>query len=260
MLVIRPSQMKAFEDHALETFERSMITHLREFSPPLSATLSEDQLLNVVRLGIGNAQRDGFTLQGPVRMYLETMLLLGAEFSSDPQYPWAGTALRTHARANEGELERATRFYERLMDYRTAVNGLNDAYTLEALRRLEDFASSPISYRRENLEDSLVSEMTRIYPEKLHYVGEPAIQALLKKGISAAPQVRLDTDVRSVVLVCVMMFAFGHECTHDPLYSWIERTLVDPRITNQAARARRLETKAVTWLRHVNDYFGRSSQ
>jgi len=252
--------MQVFENLALATFERSMVAHLREFSPPLTATLSETQLLDFVRFGISCAKQDGFTLQGPVRLYLETMLLLGSKFSDDPQYPWAKTAIQTHEGGDEDELNRATRLYEHLMAYRASVNGPEDSHTLAALRKLEHFASSPILYRRDNLEDSLIADMADVYPQKLQYVGEWAVRDLLKKGISTAAQVGLGAEVRSIVLVCVLMFAFGHECVRDPLYPWIERTLVDPLITGQDARARRLEAKAVTWLRHVNDYFGRSHQ
>jgi hypothetical protein len=260
MLVIRSEQMLVFEKMALAAFERSMVAHLREFSPPLTATLSEDELLNFVRFGISCAQQDGFTLQGPVGLYLETMLLLGSKFSEDPQYPWASIAIRNHEEGDEDELKRATRLWDYLMAYRASVNGPEDSHTLAALRRLEQFALSPISYRRDNLEDSLIADMANVYPQKLQYVGEPAVRALLRKGISTATLVGLGVDVRSIVLLCVLMFAFGHECVRDPLYPWIQRTLADPLITGQDARARRLETQAVTWLRHVNDYFGRSQQ
>ena len=49
----------------------------------------------------------------------------------------------------------------------------------------------------------------------------------------------------------VLKFAFGHACTNDPLYPWILRTLKDQRIVTPAARASRLERKAITWLEHV---------
>ena len=52
-------------------------------------------------------------------------------------------------------------------------------------------------------------------------------------------------------MVVVLMFAFGHGCTDDPLYPWISRTLKNERIVDPAARAGRLEKKAVTWLEHV---------
>jgi hypothetical protein len=256
MLVIRSEQTQAFETLALAAFERSMVAHLREFSPPLTATLDEPQLLSFVRFGIACARQDGFSLQGPVRLYLETMLLLGSKFSNDLQYPWASHAIRTHE--GEDELTRATHLYEHLVAYRASVNGPEDSHTLAALRKLEQFASSQISYRRDHLEDSLITDMAKIYPQKLQYVGERAVRDLLRKGIETATHLGFGAEVRSVVLVCVLMFAFGHECLRDPLYPWIERTLVDPLIKSQGMRARRLEAKAVTWLRHVNDYFGKS--
>jgi len=51
------------------------------------------------------------------------------------------------------------------------------------------------------------------------------------------------------------MLAFGHGCGADPLYPWINKTLRDEAITEQEARAKRLEKKALTWLEHVLDYF-----
>lgn len=56
------------------------------------------------------------------------------------------------------------------------------------------------------------------------------------------------------------MFAFGHGCFDDPLYPWIARTLEDDAITDSAARAKRLETKALTWLDHVLGYFDEGGQ
>ncbi|MCY1013798.1 hypothetical protein OV079_51395 [Nannocystis pusilla] len=55
-------------------------------SPPLFKTLGEEPMLVVVRTGMAAAERHGFNLRGPVRMYLELMLLFGSRFDTDPQY------------------------------------------------------------------------------------------------------------------------------------------------------------------------------
>ena len=62
---------------------------------------------------------------------------------------------------------------------------------------------------------------------------------------------RYSFPVRGAVLLCSLMFAFGHGCTRDPLYPWISQTMEDDRITDPASRAERLEKKAITWLDHV---------
>ena len=92
--------------------------------------------------------------------------------------------------------------------------------------------------------------MHRIFPLKAAYVGEAGLKALIDEGIDEAERYRFDT-ARPRALLVVLKFAFGHGCTDDPLYPWIARTLRDERIVDPAARAARLEKKAVTWLEHV---------
>jgi hypothetical protein len=92
--------------------------------------------------------------------------------------------------------------------------------------------------------------MKRIFPQKAAYLDEKSLDALIKEGIDEARKYRFPT-VRGETLIVALMFAFGHGCTADPLYPWIERTLIDTRIVDRASRAERLEKKAVTWLEHV---------
>ena len=52
-------------------------------------------------------------------------------------------------------------------------------------------------------------------------------------------------------MMVTLMYSFGHQCTHDPLYPWIASTLNDERVADPSDRADRLERKAVIWLEHV---------
>ena len=98
----------------------------------------------------------------------------------------------------------------------------------------------------------MLQEMTRAFPQKAAYVGEEGLLALIQEGRTEARKYGFST-VRGEAMMVVLMFAFGHGCTDDPLYPWISRTLKDERIKDPAARAKRLEKKAVTWLDHVLD-------
>ena len=73
--------------------------------------------------------------------------------------------------------------------------------------------------------------------------------ALIREG--AAEARKHGFPVRGEALMVTLMFAFGHGCMGDPLYPWIGRTLKDEKIVDPAARAERLEKKALTWLDHV---------
>jgi hypothetical protein len=257
MLLIRKEQMEVFRSGALRLFEDEMIAHLAEFSPPLFKTVKEDQMRKVIRLGMNRADGYGFNLRGPVRLYLELMLLFGSFFDTDPQYPWAGEILTD--RDTGPQMQRAEWLYERTRDYRQQVNGPKDAYTLSALRTIAVFARQPLQVSASDFVPLMLRETARVYPEKTAYVGDERLEMLIDEGTSTAKTHGFST-VRGAALTVVLMFAFGHGCFGDPLYPWIARTLNDERITDSEARARRLEKKALTWLDHVLAYFDEGAE
>src|SRR5271165_3956697 len=116
MLVIRTEQMETFRDAARRTFENDMVAHLSQFSPPLFRTLGEEQLRCAIRFGTCRAAGHGFTFRGPVRLYLEAMLLFGSHFDTDPQYLWAVETLADQESAPQ--LQRAFSLYMKILDYR----------------------------------------------------------------------------------------------------------------------------------------------
>ena len=256
MLVIRESQVKVFEEVARRTFEDEMVVHLAEFSPPLFKAIGEEQMRKVVHFGVGRADSHGFTLRGPVRLYLEMMLLFGSFFDTDPQYPWAAEIL---ANRDSEQMQRAERLYEKVMDYRERVAGPEDAYTLRALRNISILARQSLELPSDNFVPAMRQEITRVYPQKAAYVGDEGIEALIRRGIEGARKQRFST-VRGAVLVTVLMLAFGHGCGADPLYPWIAGTLKDEAITDPETKAKRLERKALTWLEHVLAYFEKGAQ
>jgi hypothetical protein len=252
MLVIRKEQFDKFRAQAMRVFEAEMSDHLREFSPPLCQTLSDEQLLAAVRYGIARAEKNGFDMRGPVRLWLENALVFGSDFDTDPQYPWAAEII---GNLEMIQMHRAESLFEKTVDYRRTVGGERDAHTVEALERIRPFAAGPLPFASQHLSDHLRSAMATIFPEKAAYLGNQTLKALIDVGLKAAKQ-RGITELRGQVLVVTLMYAFGHGCLGDPLYPWIERTLSDTRIGDANARAARLERKALVWLDHVLAHFG----
>ena len=96
----------------------------------------------------------------------------------------------------------------------------------------------------------MLAALSLIFPEKAAYVGDANLAELIGEARAEAATYDFQS-VRAQVLLVALKYAFGHGCTDDPLYPWISQTLTDERISDPAARARRLETKAMTWLDHV---------
>jgi hypothetical protein len=246
MLQIREEQMLAFEEAAWRRFEDEMVVHSKGFSPKLCEIIGEEQLRLALRQAMARAAGYGFTYRGPIRLFIEMMFLCGSAFDTDPQYPALGQVLRS----SEDQMQRAEQIHEGFLDYLERVSGPSAANVQKALRDLLIFARKPVALSENDFVGDMLREMARIFPQKVAYTGEEALTALIHEGLAEARKYGFPA-VRSKALLVVLMFAFGHGCTEDPLYPWISRTLRDARVVDPAARAERLKKKAVTWLEHV---------
>jgi hypothetical protein len=246
VLVIRSAQVLAFEAAARQRFEDEMLAHGRRFSPRLSEVLGDEGLRLAVRSAIARSAHHGFTYRGPIRLFVEMTFLFGSAFDTDPQYRVVGDVLHSA----DDQMTRAQRIHEWHGDYLERVSGPGATNVHSALRGLLTFAREPLTIPAEDLRQGLLREMIRIFPQKASYVGEAALSALIDEAADEARR-RDFEGARATALLVVLKFAFGHGCTADPLYPWIAKTLDDERIAGPAARAARLEKKALTWLEHV---------
>ncbi len=245
-MLIRTEQMTVFEQDAGRRFEEEMMVHSKTFSPRLCEVIGDEQLRVALRSALRRADDYGFTNRGPIRLFIEMMFLRGSAFDTDPQYPFDREILLSSGE----QMQRAQQIHEGQLDYIDKVSGPGGANVRQALTDLLALAQTPLKISQGNLAADLLRELTRIFRQKVAYTGETGITALIHKGIAEARKYGFST-VRQQTLVVALMFAFGHGCTGDPLYPWIARTLEDEKIIDAAARADRLEKKAVTWLEHV---------
>ncbi|HEX4963775.1 MAG TPA: hypothetical protein VF173_23310 [Thermoanaerobaculia bacterium] len=246
MFVIRREQMEVFNQAALVAFENEMVAHSKDFSPRLCEVIGDEQLRVALRQAMDRARSYGFTNRGPIRLFIELMFLFGSAFDTDPQYPWTAQFLG----ASEDQMERAERLYQKTLDYQEKVSGPEAVNTRKALGELAVLARQTATISAKDFVARTLQEMNRAFPQKAAYIGEERLTALVEEGRAEARRYRFPT-LRGEALIVVLMFAFGHGCTADPLYPWIERTLKDELILGPTARAERLERKAVMWLDHV---------
>jgi len=246
MLTIRQDQVEAFRQYHLLKFEDEMVAHSKEFSPILSRLLGDQQLRVALRSAMRRANGYGFTNRGPLRLYIEMMFLCGSAFDTDPQYAEVGEALRS----SEDQMIRAERIHQGSLEYLDVVSGPGNVNVRRALMEISHLAQAPLRYSAGHLPQGLLEETARIFPQKVAYCGENRMNVLIEEGISEAERYGF-SEARELALIVVLMCAFGHGCTEDPLYPWISRTMRDDRIVSPSARANRLEKKALTWLSHV---------
>lgn len=248
MLVISPDTYKVYSSDAYQHFEDEMLQHMSTYSPALSRVLGEDGLRRAVQHGMERADTHGFTLRGPIQSFLEIVFVFGSAFDKDPQYPFLCEALAFDGYG--GEMARAEALGDAANHYLKIAHGPDNIHVWQALTRLEHIVKGELAIPRKGFAQYCRRLVRQIHPEKVQFVGEPAIENLCAYADEIAAKHKFDTD-RSRMLTTILCLAFGSGCFDDPLYPWIGRMFNNESLPQGKARSDRLERKALTWLDHV---------
>ncbi|MEK7408390.1 MAG: hypothetical protein AAB225_25235 [Acidobacteriota bacterium] len=128
MLIIREPQMRAM---GLALFERWMTDHLRTHFPDQCSGLNDPQLLEFVRLGTQKARSYGFSDEAHCCRYIDLMTILGRDFDSDTELPWARDILTDPAISTPGV--RIEMLHEAACEYLERLEGPADETEAEDL-------------------------------------------------------------------------------------------------------------------------------
>ncbi len=253
-LQIRSEQMLVLDEVRSPEFEDYMLRHMREFSPLHSDSLGEAGMRTLIQTGMERAKAHRFTHRGAVRFYIETMILLGVDFDTDPQYAGAGKILRGTQAADE--MQRADALHDWLMPLVDTVAGHNREHARRALERARKLPFQPIPLSRPDFQQAAIARMNKNHPEKAAYIGEAALAGLIPRALEEARRYNVATDA-GVCLFLGLMYAVGHGVAHDPKYPWIAQTLTNPAIPDATKRVDRLYSKTMTYLDHVLEHLAR---
>lgn len=246
MFKIRKGQKPAFEEFALRCFEDDTVDHLRDFAPRHSEIVGEAGVRQVIRLGLVQAKRYGFTNCGPVRLYIELMFLFGSYFDTDPLLPWASQTLGNASHADQ--VMQAMRLFDAANDYIDRVIGRDRVPFVRALRRAFERSREPIpELAPAEVDEFILAVLGEVFPERLTYLGEEPLRALIRRGPHVAEQYGLATT-RGMALSIMLAYGHGRGFANDPLFPWIEKTLRDPRPKTIEQRVEWLERRARSYL------------
>jgi hypothetical protein len=248
---IRTAQFERFEEEGTRRFENELVEHLKTFANRHCKVIGDEGVRQVIRLGFESSKRYGFSMQGPMRFFIELMFMFGGYFDTDVQHPWAAEALADPL--VEGELFRADALHQKMEDYLRVVSGPENAFAKSALRETRRLAAAPPPTSTNDLRDELMARMEKVYPEKCAWLGESRLGAVIDGGIGVAT-IQGVTSTTGLSLFAVLAFALGHRFADDPLFPWIAATLNHTTMTDPNTRAERLQEKALLYLDRVLAY------
>lgn len=244
------------EAAAAVSFESELAGHIKDLSPRHARVAGDEAIGQTVRAGIERAKEYGLTKRGPVRFFVETMVMFGSEFDTDPLLPWASGVLTNPS--IKDEMERADILHEAMLEYVEQVAGKDKEHLFDSMRRftkarLDDYHTPGTTF------DSAVLALLKVnYPQRCQYLGDEALEQLIDRGKDEA-RTRLVTSAKGAALLIVLMFQLGHAAARDPLFPWVRQTLEDESVADPNERIKNLRVKAAKYLEQTLKNLGQDS-
>jgi hypothetical protein len=248
VLTIRQEQLEVIRQSHLQKFEDEMVGHLKKTQVEHWKVMGEEDGRKVIRLGIKQAGSHGFTRRGPVRFYIDLMFTFGSFFDTDPQYPWASTALLNPGNYDEAVI--ADRLFSAMTDYYVNVVDPEREHLKASVKDLTKNRVKDVLQPGINLEELILKTLRSVCPIRCAYSGDTVLRGLIKRGFELAKQYELETD-KGKVLMATLTFAVGHGFYKDPLNGWIVRRLENKRWPDPSKRVDDLSSKSMLYLEHI---------
>jgi hypothetical protein len=224
MLLIREDQLEMFRRRARARFDAELARHfLATYPYECREAGGEAAVLELVRRGVDRAAEHGYTTQNQAGLYIGLTFMLGVDFDSDPQIPWAGRGLDDES--VEDPQDRILRLHTTAVDYLRATAGDGCRHLVRALVRIKAFDLGTVAEPRgESWEADLLKRLRAFFPEKYDFQGEEANRALVRQAGTVAEELGFEGN-RAVTAVGALMFMLGSGFDHDPLHPWAARAL-----------------------------------
>lgn len=222
MIELLRNQMSALGLLAGQNFVDELVDHLFQFAPDHARSLGPAALRPIVEIGVQRAKDHGFTQRGPIRYYIELMFLLGSDFDTDLQFPWASSILN-RPWTGEPQVRRASELFWLTNRYLEAAAGPRNQFIVDGLRRAQacELRFEPASHGDQV---TLIREHLRyLAPEKCAFIGDDRLDRLIRHAQDQSAT-RGGCSATDHAFIAVLMFGLGWGCLKDPQFPWVGLT------------------------------------
>ncbi|MBK5291553.1 MAG: hypothetical protein JJE04_07765 [Acidobacteriia bacterium] len=248
MLIIRKEQMEVFQSAGAPHFPVRMTIYVQEVFPDQSERLTEEGVRRAVQSAIERAKHRGLTNQDGARLYIDLLFRLGWGFDTDPQIEWAGRIL-SDPQLTDAEVK-LQKFQEEANNFLDQVLGPSNKNAVEAAKQLagETIDGFPAGAW---FEGAIRERLNRFWPQKYESLTEPGVEALMRRGVSAANAFGI-TATSGLFTWIALMFILGSSFDRDPLLGWPAKLLNELAGADSSTKARKLHSEAAKHLRQMH--------
>jgi hypothetical protein len=247
-MIIRQEQMRSFEQAAQGRFETEMLEHLKQDFPSAVAGVGDDALRRFIKQGTERAGEYGFKARGPVRMFLDFMVLLGHEFDRDPMLFWIRDILAD--KDGLDEIAQASRLHQHVSTYLELVYGTKGEHVAKGLDHLAKAPPQELTAVGRSFESAAAPWLQTLHARKCIYAGNAAMTNLIQEARQAAVRHNLP-EPQGPPLILELMFMLGSGVISDPLFPWAAAGVSPEAAPDPTTRLERLNARAQACFRQA---------
>jgi len=223
-----------------------MVEHIKEFFPKYYEIHKEPLIRKVILYAVGRAESYNLITERDVCLYINLVFLLGSNFDTDPQLPWAAAILNDETITDS--VTRIDKLHDKGMEYLDQVAGIENEYLGRALLKvreipIEDFVTTPTA----NSGDIAITQLQKIWQQKCQYMSETTLHKFIRDAIESAKDYNVTTQ-RGIVLYTALMFLLGSGFDKDLQFPWAAKVLKDQSISTESTRIDRLYKEAMAFM------------
>jgi hypothetical protein len=246
MLIIRKEQIRAFERVDMPRFEKEMLKHVDEHFPRHAEVLGAKTVLNVIRHGFDRAENYDFSTRHEVCLFIDMMIMLGSDFDTDPQLPWAADILNDETISDP--TVKIEKLYDRVMVYLDHVVGTDGVFPVGPLRKMLEYPIKRLERQlSSDMENWVLLEFKSIWPQKYRAVEEEQLRLLIQNNMDSIEGYGFSGQ-RAVGFFLILMYLLGHRFYIDPQYELLLKDPDNEEVENETTKFDFLHTTFRTTL------------
>ena len=213
---IRQDQLELHPEGVSRAFVRYMLGHIEMHYPRALATVSADEMTELIELGVARARAYRIESGPEVARYIHLMLLLGIHFDDDPIYAELRAILEGPAHERPRVREAVAWAEQDLIRCQGPAWEEFEA----ALRRIQVQDAELLPERGERtLEEHCAERLRWLHPRHTEVVGPEAIEALVAMGIELGQERGYsEPEITSFLYGALLL---GRAFDLDPQYRWM---------------------------------------
>ena len=197
-------QVDVLKKIAIESYIDEIVEHCGIIFPKLIPLYMKEEFYSYVQQGIILAEQAGYTQRGPVRLYIDAMIIFGSGFEREPLFH----SLKIKEKRQPSQIERSMNLYALLNDYIEKVYGENGCFFKKSFEMFENFSAKAfpvnISYSNEGLHELLMG----IYPQRYDFAGYNAVNDLIAVLDGVCEKYKIKR-LNHRLYLALIMFLFG---------------------------------------------------